>query len=158
MASATATCCESPTTTVAGVSDPDEAVQDAFASFLDAYDPHGEAHPLAWLTTTLKRRCWATRDRRRFAHRIGAAPSGLVAPDQPWLCESSLGVDAGDIAERIDRVDETAAGMARLKPAERRALSLTGLGYTYCEITGWTRTKVNRVLAEGRAALRAAVG
>jgi DNA-directed RNA polymerase specialized sigma24 family protein len=140
--------------------DPDEAVQDAFAAFLDAFDPDGEAHPLAWLTLTLQRLCWAARDRRHLAYRIGATPSGLAAPDQPWR-ESSLTVDAGDVAERLDCVRETAAGMARLKSAERRALSLIGLGYSYREIgeiTGWTRTKTNRCLAEGRAALRASGG
>ncbi len=70
----------------------------------------------------------------------------------------ALAVDAGDVAERLDRARETAKGMARLKPAERRALSLIGLGYSYKEIgeiTGWTYRKVNRSLAEGRATLRA---
>ena len=47
--------------------------------------------------------------------------------------------------------------LAKLKPSERRALSLLALGYSYreiCEQTGWSYTKVNRCLAEGRAALR----
>ena len=51
-----------------------------------------------------------------------------------------------------------AAGLAALKPDERTALLLLGLGYSYAEIGApprWTRTKVNRCLAEGRAALRA---
>ncbi len=139
--------------------DADEAVQEAFASFLDAFDPDGEAHPLAWLTLTLQRLCWAARDRRHLAHRIGATPSGLAAPDQPWWRESSLAVDAGDVAERLDCVRETAAGMAQLKPAQRRALSLLAVGYSYAEIgeiTGFSRTKINRLLAEGRVALGAA--
>ena len=45
--------------------------------------------------------------------------------------------------------------MDRLKPAERRALSL--IGYSYREIgelTGWTRTKINRCAAEGRNRIR----
>jgi DNA-directed RNA polymerase specialized sigma24 family protein len=40
---------------------------------------------------------------------------------------------------------------------ERRALSLLAAGYSYREIgqlTDWTYTKVNRCVAEGRAALR----
>jgi RNA polymerase sigma factor (sigma-70 family) len=123
--------------------DPDEAVQEAFASFLAAFDPDGEAHPLAWLTLTLKRLCWAARDRRRLAGRIGATPCGLAAPDEPWWREPILAVDGEDVAERVDRVRDTAEGMAKLKLAERRALSLIGLGYSYREIgeiTGWTYT------------------
>lgn len=47
--------------------------------------------------------------------------------------------------------------LARLKPAERRALSLIAAGYSYREvgeITGWTHTNINRCATEGRAALR----
>ena len=47
--------------------------------------------------------------------------------------------------------------LAELKPDERRALLLRACGYSYLEIrelTGWTHTKVNRCLAEGRARLR----
>ena len=47
--------------------------------------------------------------------------------------------------------------LAKLKPQERQALGLFALGYSYgeiCDLTGWTHTKVNRCLAEGRAALR----
>jgi hypothetical protein len=47
--------------------------------------------------------------------------------------------------------------MRALKPSERQALYLKGLGYTYREImrlTGSTYTAVNRRITEGRAALR----
>lgn len=67
--------------------------------------------------------------------------------------------DPADHVERQAEVSEVAALMAQLKPAERDALVLLGLGYTYkeiAEIQGWTRTKVNRCLAEGRTALRRA--
>jgi hypothetical protein len=45
--------------------------------------------------------------------------------------------------------------MKRLKPQEVRCLLLKAEGYTYkeiCELTGWTYTKVNRCLTEGRRA------
>ncbi len=60
-------------------------------------------------------------------------------------------------AERRERVALTARALATLKPAERRALALLAAGLSYAEIgelCGWTYTKVNRCLAEGRAALR----
>ena len=47
-----------------------------------------------------------------------------------------------------------------LKPAELRALSLLAEGYSYAEIgeiTGFSQTKINRVLAEGRARFRSLV-
>ena len=53
---------------------------------------------------------------------------------------------------------EARHALARLKPDERRAIVLQAEGYSYaeiCERSGWTYTKVNRCLAEGRAALRA---
>jgi DNA-directed RNA polymerase specialized sigma24 family protein len=51
--------------------------------------------------------------------------------------------------------------MRALKPSEREALYLKGLGYSYREImqlTGASYTAVNRRLAEGRAALRRHMG
>jgi DNA-directed RNA polymerase specialized sigma24 family protein len=52
---------------------------------------------------------------------------------------------------------ERRAALGRLKPDERTALLLLGLGCSYAEICaqrGRTKTKVNRCLSEGRAALR----
>src|SRR5215204_3396729 len=42
------------------VEDAEEALQDAFTLFINHFDPDSEAPPIAWLTLTLKRRCWAT--------------------------------------------------------------------------------------------------
>jgi len=59
--------------------------------------------------------------------------------------------------ERRERVAEAARLLAALKPQERRAIALQAAGCSYSEIqaiTGWTYTKVNRCIAEGREALR----
>jgi hypothetical protein len=59
-------------------------------------------------------------------------------------------------AER-ERAHRSLAALASLKPAETRALVLHAAGRSYRDIeaeTGWTTTKVNRALTEGRAALR----
>ncbi|MFL5900579.1 MAG: RNA polymerase sigma factor [Solirubrobacterales bacterium] len=95
--------------------DPDEAVQEAFAS----YDPDGEAPPLAWLTLTLKRHCWAVRDRRHLAGRLGATPCGIGVPDEPDWHQARFAVDTAELAERLDDRHQLAAGMPRLKPDER---------------------------------------
>lgn len=57
-------------------------------------------------------------------------------------------------------VHRSREAIAELKPDERKALTQLAEGYSYAEIgsmNGWTYTKVNRCLAEGRERLRAIV-
>lgn len=78
--------------------------------------------------------------------------SGRLTDDAP-----APGGCPAERAERVERAAERALVLRRLKPQERRAIVLKGGGYSYAEIqeiTGWTYTKVNRCLAEGRARLR----
>ncbi len=129
--------------------DAEEALQDAFILFIDHFDPDVEAPPLAWLTLTLKRRCWALyrHQRLRAATRREGGAEGLRDPRR--LPE--------EVAEATNALARVRDQLAALKPAERRALGLLALGYSYREIgelSGWTYTKVNRCIAEGRAALR----
>jgi RNA polymerase sigma factor (sigma-70 family) len=129
----------------AGAEDAEEAVQEAFAAFIRAFDPDRGAPPLAWLTLTLKRECWA-RCRRCRQRSAGEEAIAAEAPGP------------GESIERAESVIEARQCLARLKPAERRALGLIAAGCSYREvgeITGWTETKVNRCAYEGRAALRA---
>jgi RNA polymerase sigma factor (sigma-70 family) len=139
--------------------DAPDAVNDAFSAFLDKFDPDGEAPPLAWATLTLKRRCWAINRSRRLDRRAGHwvdRDSG-----EPRFSVASLPTQAAGPEETIERAEYVLAARERLavlKPAERTALLLFGLGYTYQEIAAmnrWTYTKVNRCIAEGRARLRA---
>jgi RNA polymerase sigma factor (sigma-70 family) len=131
----------------------EDALQDALLLFITHFDPDGSAPPLAWLTLTLKRRCWALYRRRGrerpSADRRSERFEALVAEQRPRPEE---------LVERREMVVTARAQMATLKPQERRALGLLGLGYSYreiCELTGWTYTKVNRCISEGRASLRA---
>ena len=55
----------------AGTADADDAVNDAFAAFIDKFDPASGSPPLAWLTLTLQRRCWAINRSRRLDRRAG---------------------------------------------------------------------------------------
>ncbi len=132
--------------------DAEEALQDAFILFIDHFEPDGEAPPLAWLTLTLKRRCWALYryQRMRAATRREGGVEGLRDPHQ--LPE--------EVAEAGDALARMRHQLAALKPAEQEALGLLAYGYSYreiCELTGWTYTKVNRSIAEGRARLRGLV-
>jgi len=59
-----------------------------------------------------------------------------------------------------ERVARSREALAELKPDERKALTQLAEGYSYAEIgslNGWTYTKVNRCLAEGRDRLRSVV-
>jgi DNA-directed RNA polymerase specialized sigma24 family protein len=63
------------------------------------------------------------------------------------------------LEERITERDQARRRLAKLKPNERTSLGLLGAGFSYKEIAskcGWTYTKVNRCIKEGRAALAAA--
>jgi RNA polymerase sigma factor (sigma-70 family) len=58
----------------------------------------------------------------------------------------------------FDRLRRSAEALQRLKPQELRALWLKAEGFSYaeiCEQTGWTHTKVNRCITEGRRAFMA---
>lgn len=134
--------------------DAEEALQDALVLFIEHFDPAEEAPPLPWLTLTLKRRCWAIYAQRRRR----ARPAGQVRMERVAAGPADLPQQLCEVAEQAARLRRD---LAALKPDERRALALLALGYTYREIgeiCGWTHTKVNRSLAEGRARLRGLAG
>lgn len=139
--------------------DADDALQSAYALFLERYNGLGE--PLAWLYTTVKREAWAIRRRthRRRERSLNSQPDGNGAERD---MSEALAGDEPSPEERLGRAEQLAScreALAGLKPDERKALWLLGLGYSYaeiCETTGWSYTKVNRCLSEGRGALRAA--
>jgi hypothetical protein len=66
---------------------------------------------------------------------------------QPWI--EALPSEAPTPDERAARDEELAARrelIAHLKPDQRRALGLLGIGLSYaeiCSVTGWTYTKVD---------------
>ena len=104
---------------------------------------------LAWLRTVAKHEAFAIgRARRR------------VEPVEEELLDRVHPADAAtveDLCERIDLRERARRELPRLKPQERRALGLLAAGHSYreiCQLTGWTYTKVNRCIREGRAALR----
>jgi RNA polymerase sigma factor (sigma-70 family) len=98
-----------------------------------------------WLHTVVKHEALAlNRSRRRM---VGAADVDLDA------LEARTSASPEDRVLAADRVARSAEALHGLKPQEVRALWLRALGHSYeqiCEVTGWTYTKVNRCLAEGR--------
>jgi hypothetical protein len=62
-----------------------------------------------------------------------------------------------ELAERREDVARTREALRALKPAELRTLTLLAEGYSYAEIaeiTGFSLTKINRCLSEGRERFR----
>jgi len=122
---------------------------------IDKYDPDGGSPPLAWVTLVLQRRCWALYREAHLDRRAGQE----AVPDSVGRSFAAESLPSGDTGpeQLVERVEEARARLASLKPAERRALGLIAAGCSYVEvgnITGWSYTKVNRCLAEGRARLR----
>ena len=135
--------------------DADDALQSAYALFLERYNGLGE--PLAWLYTTVKREAWAIR--RRGSRRHECSGSSRSDDGAVNRCEL-VPIDAPNPEECVSREEllvERREALRALKADERKALWLLGIGLSYaeiCEATGWTYTKVNRCLSEGRSALR----
>jgi hypothetical protein len=101
-------------------------------------------HLVPWLKTVVKREAWAIR-RQRERHTPPASDAGEL--DSPGR------VSAHDEAVRFEQLHLGAEALGRLKPHEVRAFVLKAEGLSYqeiCDETGWTYTKVNRCLSEGR--------
>ncbi len=98
-----------------------------------------------WIHTVVKHEALAiNRSRRRI---VGSGEIDLDA------LEASTVASPEEHAESAERVARTAEALHSLKPQEVRAMWLRALGHSYEQIatsTGWTYTKVNRCLAEGR--------
>lgn len=134
--------------------DAEDALSDACVQFLRFYDGPAGTDALRWMLVVTKRCAWA------IARRNGARESRIkVIADQDASDRIEIVVrDAGaGPAETVERSEETAEVVElieRLKPDERTALILFGLGCSYAEIgelRGWSATKVRRCIQEGRA-------
>ncbi|HXR61368.1 MAG TPA: sigma-70 family RNA polymerase sigma factor [Solirubrobacterales bacterium] len=110
-----------------------------------------------WTQTVVKREALAIRrDRERI---LGApAPADGEAEGADWVELLPAGSEGpAEAVERREAVARSREALRTLKPQELRALTLLAEGYSYAEIgeiTSWTRTKVNRCIAEGRERFR----
>ena len=138
--------------------DAEEALQDTFANFIQSFDPYGEAPALPWLTLALKRRCWRARETGRLDQRVFSLPASRH--EEPSGLIERRPDESEALADRQAERDVARRRLARLKPDERTAIVHHAAGYDYAEIGGrfgWSHTKVNRSLYEGRVALREAL-
>ncbi len=110
-----------------------------------------------WMQTVVKREALALRDERE---RVLAGPAAL-GPEpggDDWVALLPSESDGPpERAEREEAIARSREALQALKPHELRALSLLAHGYSYVEIgeiTGFSATKINRSLAEGRERYR----
>lgn len=128
-------------------SDAEDAYQRGLEIFLRhaaRLDPERAA---SWLRTVVKHEAMAVRRSRQRD----------LAPAQYDFdaVEAASAASPEDQVASFERVARSAEALGTLKPQEVRALWLRAQGNSYDEIqeqTGWTRTKVNRCLYEGRRA------
>ncbi len=106
-----------------------------------------------WMRTVVKHEALAVRAQRRRALGSGHTDE----QDDPVARIASAASGPGERIERHERVARSREALQALKPAELRALTLLAAGYSYAEIaarTGYSPTKVNRCLTEGRERFR----
>ncbi|MGH2981319.1 MAG: sigma-70 family RNA polymerase sigma factor [Solirubrobacterales bacterium] len=139
--------------------DAEDALQRAFEILLTKAPTSDQRQLIRWMQTVTKHEALAVR-RNRERH-LGAPPPGR-AEDSDWVQLIPSETDGpADTAERRERIARAREALKALKPQELRALTLLAEGYSYAEIgkqTGWSYTKVNRCLAEGRQRFRAVFG
>lgn len=130
----------------------EEALATAWAKLLERPDIDPQTG-LGWLYTVA----------RNQGYEIGRDAARASSIDIPVSVDAHSRETVGDLiagpddlaAQAEDR--ERLSGLDHAKPDQRRALLMRAAGYSYAEIsqqTGFTHTKVNRSLTEGRALLR----
>jgi len=139
------------------VEDADDAYQRALEIVLTKAPTTDLRDLIRWTQTVTKHEALAVRESRERL--LGYRPPGDRDGDPPDpLAQIAAAADGPE--EQVQRREAVARGreaLRTLKPAELRALTLLAEGYSYAEIseiTGFSPTKVNRVLAEGRERFR----
>jgi RNA polymerase sigma factor (sigma-70 family) len=136
--------------------DADEALGRGLEILLRKAPSEDPRELVRWTQTVVKHEALAL---RRERERVLAGPAAApAASGEDWTAMIPSGADGpAEQVERRETVARSREALQRLKPAELRALTLLAEGYSYKEIgaiTGFSATKVNRALAEGRERFR----
>ena len=124
--------------------DAEDAYQRGLEILLTKAPATGENELVPWLKTVVKHEAFA----------ICRARGRPGVPSEEALRHSAVARPRPDEqAEHYERLRTGAEAMGRLKPQEIQAMVLRAEGHSYAEIqllTGWSYTKVDRCLKEGR--------
>ena len=132
--------------------DAEDAYQRALEILLTKAPPIGGDNLVRWMQTVTKREALGVRRQRERLLSAPRPPAGEEDRD-PLDAIASEGPEPDERAASKERVARSGEALRALKPQEVRALTLKAEGYSYAEIgeiTGWTHTKINRCMAEGR--------
>jgi RNA polymerase sigma factor (sigma-70 family) len=127
--------------------DAEDACQRGLEILLTKAPSTREDDLIPWLKTVVKHEAFALR-RQRDRH-------SPVTDDGELRDRPAPATVTHEQAERLERLHQGAEALRHLKPHEIRALVLKAEGFSYreiCAMTGWSYTKVNRLLTEGRRA------
>jgi RNA polymerase sigma factor (sigma-70 family) len=137
--------------------DADDALQRALEILLVKAPTEDPRELIRWTQTVVKHEALAI---RRDRERILSGPAA-VTPEpgrEDWVALLPSKADGPpERAERQEAIARSREALQTLKPQELRALTLLAEGYSYkeiAEITGYSQTKINRCLAEGREKFR----
>lgn len=136
--------------------DAEDALQRGLEILLTKAPSEDPRELIRWTQTVVKHEALAV---RRERERILSGPAARAQPGREdwWALIPAGGGDPAERVERREAVARSREALQSLKPRELRALSLLAEGYSYAEIgeiTGFSPTKVNRSLAEGRERFR----
>ena len=123
--------------------DAEDAYQRGVEILLTKAPTTTEAELLPWLKTVLKHEAFA----------VSKASGRAVPAEEALAFQTDERAWTDERAERYERLRVGAEAMAGLKPQEIRCLLLRAEGLSYqeiCAATGFSYTKVNRCLTEGR--------
>lgn len=134
--------------------DADDAYQRALEILLIKAPTTDPRQLIRWTQTVTKHEAMAVRESREKL--LGA---NIPRDDDydPLASVPAPGDGPEERAARSEAVARSREALEALKPAELRALSLLASGCSYAEIgriTGFSQTKINRALAEGRERFR----
>ncbi|HEX4668710.1 MAG TPA: sigma-70 family RNA polymerase sigma factor [Solirubrobacterales bacterium] len=137
--------------------DADDALQRALEILLVKAPSDDPRELIRWTQTVVKHEALAV---RRDRERILSGPAAVATEPgrEDWVAMIPAAADGPpERAERHEAIARSREALQALKPQELRALSLLAEGYSYREIgeiTGFSQTKINRCLAEGRERFR----
>jgi RNA polymerase sigma factor (sigma-70 family) len=137
--------------------DAEDALQRALEILLRKAPSEDSRELVRWTQTVVRHEALAV---RRERERILSGPAAVATEPgrEDWTALiPSERAGPAERAERSEAVARSREALQSLKPQELRALSLLAEGYSYTEIgelTGYSRTKINRCIAEGRERFR----
>ncbi len=140
--------------------DAEDAYQRALEIVLTKAPTTDARELIRWTQTVTKHEALALRQSRERLLGYGGRKAAVGADADPIALIPASGDGPEEQVERREAIARSREALQALKPAELRAMSLLAEGYSYAEIgelTGFSQTKINRVLAEGRDRFRSLV-